>query len=317
MDRRSFNRRMLVGGAAVATSMSLAPEAAAAPRWVKTAPAGGKERHIKLFAEQIGRNQMGYGIGNGKATIPGPLIEMNEGDTLYVEFENRLHSSTGLHVHGVDYSISNDGTRLTRSLVKPGHTRTYVWRAHAPGRRADGTWQEGSAGYWHYHDHAVGSDHGTGGVSKGLYGGLVVRRQGDILPDKAHTLVFNGTTINNGNGHAGPDIKATVGERVEFVMITHGNDFHTFHLHGHRWASNRTGLLTGPDDPSELIDTRVVGPGTSFGFQVIAGETSGAGAWMYHCHVQRHSDKGMAGLFLVRNTDGTIPRYDDMVHRGH
>ena len=317
MERRSFNRRMLMGGAAVATSMSLAPEAAAVPKRVKAAPAGGKERHIKLFAEQIGRDQMGYGIGNGRATIPGPLIEINEGDTLYIEFENRLDVSTGLHVHGVDYTIGNDATRLTRSLVEPGHTRTYVWRTHAPGRRADGTWQEGSAGYWHYHDHAIGSDHGTGGVSKGLYGGVVVRRQGDVLPGKTHTLVFNGTTINNGKGHTGPDIEATVGERIEFVVITHGNDFHTFHLHGHRWADNRTGLLAGPDDPSQLIDTRVVGPGVSFGFQVIAGETSGAGAWMYHCHVQRHSDSGMAGLFLVRNSDGAIPRYDDTAHRRH
>jgi FtsP/CotA-like multicopper oxidase with cupredoxin domain len=325
MDRRSFNRRMLMSGAAVATSMSLAPEAAAtvasggpaATRRVKTAPAGGKERRIYLFAEQIGHDRMGYGIGDGKATIPGPLIEVNEGDTLYIEFENRLDVTSGLHVHGVDYSIRSDGTRLTESVVKPGHTRTYVWHTHAPGRRADGTWQEGSAGYWHYHDHAVGSDHGTGGVRKGLYGGLVVRRQGDPLPDKTYTLCFNGTKINNGDGHTGPDLKATVGQRVEFVMITHGDDFHTFHLHGHRWAYNRTGLLTGPDDPSQLIDTRVVGPGASFGFQVLAGELVGAGAWMYHCHVQRHSDKGMAGLFLVRNEDGTIPRYDDTVHRKH
>jgi hypothetical protein len=33
--------------------------------------------------------------------------------------------------------------------------------------------------------------------------------------------------------------------------------------------------------------------------------------------VQRHSDKGMAGLFLVRNEDGTIPRYDKSDHHKH
>jgi multicopper oxidase len=31
---------------------------------------------------------------------------------------------------------------------------------------------------------------------------------------------------------------------------------------------------------------------------------------MYHCHVQTHSDMGMAGLFLVSKADGTIPGYD-------
>ena len=82
-------------------------------------------------------------------------------------------------------------------------------------------------------------------------------------------------------------------------MITHGEYYHTFHMHGHRWADNRTGMLTGPDDPSQVIDNKIVGPADSFGFQVIAGEGVGAGAWMYHCHVQSHSDMGMVGLFLV------------------
>lgn len=45
MDRRGFNRRVLLGGAAAATSLSIAPEAAgAAPAakgiTAKTAPAG-------------------------------------------------------------------------------------------------------------------------------------------------------------------------------------------------------------------------------------------------------------------------------------
>ena len=37
-------------------------------------------------------------------------------------------------------------------------------------------------------------------------------------------------------------------ELVEFAVIAFGNDFHTFHLHGHNWADNRTGILTGPAD---------------------------------------------------------------------
>lgn len=97
-------------------------------------------------------------------------------------------------------------------------------------------------------------------------------------------------------------------------MITHGEYYHTFHIHGHRWADNRTGLLTGPDDPSRVIDTKICGPADSFGFQIIAGEHVGAGAWMYHCHVQSHSDMGMAGLLLVAKADGTVPGYDPSHH---
>ena len=35
---------------------------------------------------------------------------------------------------------------------------------------------------------------------------------------------------------------------------------------------------------------------------------------MYHCHVQSHSDMGMAGLFLVAKPDGTMPGYDPHDH---
>ena len=311
MDRRRFDRRhVLLGGAAVATSLSLAPEAASAAGPARTAPAGGEVKRIKLYAEKLADGQMGYGLEKGKASIPGPLIELNEGDTLHIEFENTLDVPVSLHTHGLDYEISSDGTKRSGSEVEPGGTRTYTWRTHVPGRRKDGTWREGSAGYWNYHDHVVGTEHGTGGIRKGLYGPLIVRRQGDILPDKTFTIVFNDMTINNIPGHQthqGPNFEATVGDRVEIAMITHGEYYHTFHLHGHRWADNRTGLLTGPDDPSRVIDNKIVGPADSFGFQVIAGEGVGAGAWMYHCHVQSHADMGMVGLLLVKKTDGTMP----------
>ncbi|MFD5746649.1 multicopper oxidase domain-containing protein [Streptomyces sp. NPDC127033] len=317
MDRRSFNRRLLAGGAVAATgatSLSVAaasaPAASAADTPPGTAPAGGQVRRISLYAENLPNGQMGYGFEKGKATIPGPLIELNEGDTLHIDFENNCDVDVSLHPHGVDYDIANDGTRMSRSHVEPGGTRTYTWRTHAPGRRKDGTWQQGSAGYWHYHDHVVGTDHGTGGIRKGLYGPVVVRRKGDILPDKQFTIVFNDMSINNKPGAESPNFEATVGDRVEIIMITHGEFYHTFHMHGHRWADNRTGLLAGPDDPSRVIDNKITGPADSFGFQVIAGERGGAGAWMYHCHVQSHSDMGMAGLLLVAKADGTIPGYE-------
>ncbi|GAA3777147.1 multicopper oxidase domain-containing protein [Streptomyces chiangmaiensis] len=314
MNRRSFHRRMLLGGTAVATSLSLGPESVGDDKRVRIARAGGEVRRLRVYAEKLADGRMGYGFARGQATVPGPLIELNEGDTLHIELVNTLDVAASLHVHGLDYSITNDGTRSSRSSVEPGGSRIYTWQTHTPRRREDGTWREGSAGYWHYHDHVVGTDHGTGGIRKGLYGPVIVRRVGDILPDKTFTIVFNGMMINQ-HEHEGPNLLATVGERVEFVMITHGDMYHTFHLHGHRWAHNRTGLLTGPDDPSQIVDNRIVGPGDSFGFQVVAGENGGPGAWMYHCHVQRHADHGMVGFFIVKRADGTIPKYEPHKHK--
>ncbi|ANW17260.1 multicopper oxidase domain-containing protein [Streptomyces clavuligerus] len=332
MDRRSFGRRVLAGSAVAAggAALSLSPAAAAqagggalaggaalAANPPRTAPAGGRVRHMRLCAERLPDGRMGYGPEKGKATVPGPPIELTEGDTLHIAFENTMDVPVSLHVHGVDYDIANDGTRLTRSHVEPGETRTYTWRTHLPARRPDGTWRPGSAGYWHYHDHVVGTDHGTQGIRNGLYGPVVVRRAGDILPDRQFTIVFNDMTINNLPGHSGPDFRATVGDRVEIISITHGEYYHTFHLHGHRWADNRTGLLEGPGDVSRIIDNKICGPADSFGFQILAGENVGAGAWMYHCHVQSHSDMGMVGLLLVAKPDGTIPGYDPHHPPGH
>ncbi|WP_052866594.1 multicopper oxidase domain-containing protein [Streptomyces niger] len=314
----ALSRRLFAGGAAVAAlgtaglavGATAAPAAARAAGSVRRAGAGGEVKHLKLYMEKLPDGQLGYGLEKGKATIPGPIVELIEGDTLHVEVTNTLDVAASLHVHGLDYDTASDGTKMNGSHVEPGGTRTYTWRTHKPGRRKDGTWRPGSAGYWHYHDHVVGTEHGTGGIRKGLYGPVVVRREGDVLPDpdRRFTIVFNDMTINN--LPKGPDFKATVGDRVEIIMITHGEYYHTFHVHGHRWADNRTGLLEGPDDPSRIIDNKITGPADSFGFQFLAGEGVGAGAWMYHCHVQSHSDMGMAGMLLIAKPDGTVPGHD-------
>ncbi|MDT0380123.1 multicopper oxidase domain-containing protein [Streptomyces sp. DSM 42041] len=313
MSRSRFSRRTFTSGAALA---ALAPTglaaaagtAAAAPR--RDDAEGGSVRLITLYVERLADGRMGYGLEPGKATVPGPLLEMYEGDTLHIEVVNMMDVAASLHVHGVDYDIDSDGTHLSDSVVPPQKTRLYTWTSHRPGRRRDGTFRPGSAGYWHYHDHAVGTHHGTGGIRNGLYGGLIVRRAGDVLPDRTFTVVFNDMTINNRTGQPGdeaPDFTARAGDRCEFVMITHGEFYHTFHVHGHRWADNRTGLLADENDPSRIVDNKICGPGDSFGFQVIAGEGVGPGAWMYHCHVQSHADRGMAGLFKVTDKNGDLP----------
>lgn len=270
-------------------------------------PARGRHRKITMYAEKISGQLIGYGLTPGGATVPGPVLEMWEGDTLEIDLVNTTDKPVSLHPHGVDYDVNSDGTEMNNSVTPPGQRRTYVWRTHEGYRREDRTWAEGSAGYWHYHDHAMGTPHGTEGIRKGLYGALVIRRRGDVLPDRQFTIVFNDMTINNLMAPDTPLLQARLGERVEFIVIGHGNMFHTFHVHAHRWVDNRTGMREGQNDASRLIDTKDLMPADSFGFQVIAGEGVGPGAWMYHCHVQFHSDGGMSGIFLVQNADGSVP----------
>ncbi|AYY13165.1 copper oxidase [Actinobacteria bacterium YIM 96077] len=302
---------MLVGATAsmavpaiAATSADAAPPAATSRGRGK---GSGETRSITMYAEELDDGQIGYGLEPGEATIPGPILEMWEGDTLEIDLVNNTDERLSIHPHGVDYDVDSDGSPLNDSFNEPGERRTYVWTTREPFKGPKSMWMPGSAGYWHYHDHAMGTPHGTKGIRKGLYGALIVRRKGDILPDRQFTVVFNDMTINNKMAPDAPVFEARLGERVEFIAIGHGNTFHTFHIHAHRWADNRTGMLEGPNDPSPVIDNKDLNPGSSYGFQIIAGEGVGPGAWMYHCHVQFHSDDGMAGIFLVRNEDGTLP----------
>ena len=217
-----------------------------------------------------------------------PVIEMTEGETLNITLKNQLTADVSLHVHGVMYS---DGTRHSNSFVRPGQQRVYQWRAGA-----------GTAGYWHYHDHVYGDDEGTGGILGGLYGGLVVRKAGDPKPVKTFVLVGNDKTINGRIYPDTPTLTAHQGELVEFLVISHGNRVHTFHLHGHRWLTPSRGADPNPslaaNAGSGREDNHILAPGDSFGFMVIAGDGVGPGMWMYHCHFQDHASS-MKGFFNV------------------
>ncbi len=262
---------------------------------------------VELFAEQIGPNRIGYGTTPGSASIPGPTLEMTEGECLAVTLVNDTERRLSMHAHGVSYTTASDGTPLNKSCVGPGRSRTYFFEARLPQTRPDGTTDGGSAGYWHYHDHCLGTEHGTRGIYSGLFGALIVRRPGDPVPDrKPCVLVMIDTTFNLKRAPRTPKCASNLGQRVEFVIIGHGDLMHTFHLHGHRWSDNRTGISSGLNDPAPVIDNRTVGPADSFGFQVIAGEGVGEGPWMYHCHVQGHSDAGMEGVFVVRTEGGQV-----------
>jgi FtsP/CotA-like multicopper oxidase with cupredoxin domain len=298
-------------GSALADSGAHAGHGSAAAAPVQRAGAGGTVREITLYAVAGPGTELAFGTSPDNATVPGPTIEAIEGDELRVTLVNTTTVPVSLHAHGLDVPAAHDGTAASGSVVPPGGQHTYLWGTHAPTQRADGSWEPGSAGYWHYHDHAVGSAHGTAGQSRGLFGAIVVRRTGDPLPDVQNIVVFNEVLINNQPAGTSVNYTANLGQRVEWVVLTYGAfgtaSFHTFHLHAHHWADNRAGLLSGPDDVSRVIDNRTSGPGEAFGFQVVAGEHVGPAHWMYHCHVQFHADAGMVGLFIVNNADGTPP----------
>jgi FtsP/CotA-like multicopper oxidase with cupredoxin domain/plastocyanin len=133
-----------------------------------------------------------------------------------------------------------------------------------------------------------------------------------------HEMTGAGMTIN-GRKYLGntPTLLAGLETKMRFGLVGMNDQmFHTFHLHGHRWA------IPGPDgsDPgtiqgspqvtavSQFEDTRAFGPANSFGFTVNQGSfmgslrppaAGGLGEWHMHCHVLGHMHDGMMGSLLV------------------
>src|SRR5688500_2308213 len=100
------------------------------------------------------------------ASVPGPTLEVREGDRGVIHFRKDLPVSTTVHWHGMFLPFAADGSPF--HPVAPGKEYDYEF-----------TVRPGSAGTYWYHPHP---HHETGSqVARGLYGVLIVRAADDPL----------------------------------------------------------------------------------------------------------------------------------------
>ncbi|MDD1735749.1 MAG: multicopper oxidase family protein [Methanothrix sp.] len=99
--------------------------------------------------------------------VPGPLIDVFEGDTVRIRLENQLSQETTVHWHGLPVPPAQDGNPM--DPIAPGASRTYEF-----------TLPVGSAGtYWyHPHPHELTAEQ----VYRGMAGLLIVRSRTDPVP---------------------------------------------------------------------------------------------------------------------------------------
>jgi FtsP/CotA-like multicopper oxidase with cupredoxin domain len=221
----------------------------------------------------------------GDEGIQGPLLRARVGEKLVVHFRNLdtvTNHAHSMHFHGVRYQFGSDGAFIPGfsgpgANVKPGETFTYRLEAEAD-----------AAGVWPYHDHSPSM---TESIEGGLYGALSILGPKDEPPDREFVVYLSshlGFMTINGRAFVGntPVFKGRVGERVQWDVLTIGDDFHTFHVHGHRWQQ--------PDGTSR--DTQVIGPAESFR---VGWREDTPGTWLYHCHVESHMMNGMIAIYRV------------------
>jgi manganese oxidase len=249
---------------------------------------------------EVGPSALYNGIGyNGQ--IPGPPIEVTAGDHVTIHLTNKSSEAHSIHTHVVKFTNANDGTG--EDLVKPGETKTVEWDAVY-------------AGTFPYHDHGDEAH----GLALGLFGALIVHAP-DEVPANEHVVVLSdfdqnaykelpgvadpvtgefpdGGTFHDGghqymhtiNGKAYedaiPPFKGKVGEISRWRVVSIGQEFHTWHIHGHRWL----------DEAGKVTDNVQLGPGSYTTFEF---KEDNPGTWLVHCHVPSHMEGGMMADYIV------------------
>ena len=155
-------------------------------------------------------------------SMPGPTIEVNEGDRVRIQFRNGLPEPTTMHWHGLEVPVEMDGVpAISQPLVDPGGTFTYEFTLHQHGT-------------FFYHSHMAMQQ------MLGMIGMFVIHPRAAYQPavQKDFGLILQGWAIlpNNTvpntlsmefnwltmNGKAGPDttpLLCKLGERVRIRLI--------------------------------------------------------------------------------------------------
>lgn len=107
--------------------------------------------------------------------VPGPTLDVREGDHVIVHFRNDLPEPTTVRWHGIHLPFESDGSPF--HPIKPGQSHDYEF-----------TVRRGTAGTYWYHPHP---DHRTGfAIGKGLFGAIVVHAADDPLPAMPERLLI-------------------------------------------------------------------------------------------------------------------------------
>lgn len=158
-------------------------------------------RHQLTLADN---KQTDVWLYNGQ--MPGPLIELNEGDQVDIEFVNQLDQPTTIHWHGLPVPPDQDGN--PQDAVPAGESRHYRF-----------TLPSGCAGTYWYHPHP----HGKSGeqVAHGLGGALIVRAPDDPLRHAAeqHWVISDLRLDTQGRIPANSALDWMNGREGQFVLV--------------------------------------------------------------------------------------------------
>ncbi|BFZ22137.1 hypothetical protein BsWGS_25176 [Bradybaena similaris] len=129
--------------------------------------------------------------------------------------------------------------------------------------------------------------------------------------------------------------KVALGDLVELIVVDEGtlsHAYHPMHLHGHKFRvvgmgklnestslekvkeMDRNGQLNRTRSKAPIKDTVIVPDG---GYTIIRFKADNPGFWLFHCHVEFHSEAGMAMVFQVGELSEHPPTPRNFPSCGH
>jgi len=243
--------------------------------------------------------------------VPGPRLELTEGDHIRINFTNHLPEPATMHWHGLVVPNRMDGPGyITQDPVPTGGRYTYEYVVQ-------------QAGTYFYHSHTRPDRQ----QALGLYGALIIRPRDSAAEPKANyeyvvqlqewlnrdgqtypAMLMEGGlpnffTINGKAWPATDTLHMKVGETIKLRIIGTNNNFiHPMHMHGGPFTVvARDGVLLNPVARFQA-DVINVGPGQRWDVIWPAREP---GKWIFHCHIPHHTlnnnveERGAGGLTLL------------------
>ncbi len=229
-------------------------------------------------------------------TMPGPTIEVHQGDRVRLIVENRLPELFSMHWHGVEVPIAMDGVPgLTQDPIAPGETFVYEFKLHQHGTffyHSHMAMQEmmGMIGLFIMHP----EEPYTPRVDRDF--GLIFQEWA-ILPNSTVpntlSMEFNWLTINGKAAPATTPLLVKLGERVRIRMVNMGMDHHPIHLHGNTFCTVATEGGRIPESAWQPGNTELLGVAQA---RDVEFEATSPGDWVLHCHLPHHMMNQMVSM---------------------
>jgi FtsP/CotA-like multicopper oxidase with cupredoxin domain len=244
-------------------------------------------------------------------SMPGPTIEINQGDRIRIIVTNELPEETSVHWHGFELPVQYDGaSTMTQNPIPPGKSFVYEFDVH----------EEGT---FFYHTHVAMQE------AFGMVGWMIVhpRKVFDPPVDRDFGLLFqnffigpnqtvadsmkmdwNWHTINGRSGPYSTPVVCKHGERVRIRLLDFSPmQHHPVHLHGHTfWLTGHEGARI-PKSAWIPRNTELIAVAQASAFEFIA---NNPGDWQFHCHMVHHMMNHMVEQVGPRiRRDVSVDRY--------